>query len=228
LAQDQRLTENSPKFENGPFNLWCDDFRPANVLLDESLKIVGVVDWEFTYTAPVEFSHAPPWWLLIEKPEYWPKGLEDWCREYERRLSTFLRALMRREDKDIEEGKLKEYQRLSGPMRESWKSGDFWIAYAARNNFAFDSIYWEKIDQRFFGAVDCSIDDVWKHRLCLLNDEEKGEMEDLVAQKLKDMETRVLTWDPDDYTLATLKVQEDVVLTKEDPGVTEVALDSFQ
>jgi hypothetical protein len=143
LAQSHRLTEKSSRYEHGPFDLWCDDFRPGNVLLDQSLKIAGVVDWEFAYAAPVEFSHAPPWWLLIEKPEYWKEGLENWCREYERRLQAFLRAMIHREDEEIKKGRLKECQRLSSQMRKSWESGDFWIAYAARNNFAFDAIYWE-------------------------------------------------------------------------------------
>jgi hypothetical protein len=40
----------------GPFKIWCDDLRPANVLLNENMQIVGVVDWEFTYAAPAEFS----------------------------------------------------------------------------------------------------------------------------------------------------------------------------
>lgn len=128
---------------------------------------------------------------------------------------------MHRKDKEIEQGQLKEYQRLSRPMRDSWESGDFWIAYAARNKFAFDAIYWEKIDRRFFGAVDCSVDDVWKHRLGLFNGEEKDEMENLVALKLREMKTRILAWDPDDYTLARLKVQEEMVISKEDPGLTD-------
>jgi hypothetical protein len=46
------------------------------------MHIAGVVDWEFTYAAPVEFSYAPAWWLLIEKPEYWSKGIEDSGPEY--------------------------------------------------------------------------------------------------------------------------------------------------
>lgn len=215
LARSHRLTGKSSRYENGPFSLWCDDFRPGNVLLDQFLKIVGVVDWEFTYAAPVEFSYSPPWWLLIEKPEYWPEGLEDWCCEYERRLQTFLRAMIHCEDEDIEQGRLKECQRLSSLMRDSWESGDFWIAYAARNNFAFDAIYWKKIDQRFFGATDCLIDDVWKHRLDLLDDKEMDEMEKLVALKLRDMESRVLAWDPDDYTLAILESQKDMSVTEE-------------
>ncbi|EAW11007.1 phosphotransferase family protein [Aspergillus clavatus NRRL 1] len=200
LAREHRLTEKWTSFDKGPFKLWCDDFRPANILLNDDLKIAGVVDWEFTYAAPVEFSFAPPWWLLIEKPEYWPCGLDDWCREYERRLHTFLSVMRDQEDKAIEQGWLKNTQRLSGPMQDSWASGDFWIAYAARNNFAFDLIYWHRIDQRFFGPTSSPIDDVWKQRLDLLAPEETADIERFVAIKLEEMKTRVLAWDPDDYT----------------------------
>lgn len=56
LASDNRLS--NPSLENRPFIIWCDDLRPANVLLNESMQIAGVVDWEFTYAAPAEFSCA--------------------------------------------------------------------------------------------------------------------------------------------------------------------------
>lgn len=39
--------------------------------------------------------------------------------------------------------------------------------YAARNNFAFDVIHWEKIDGQFFGAHECDVGDVWRKRFCL-------------------------------------------------------------
>lgn len=65
--------------ENSPFPVWCDDLRPENVLANKAGVIVGVVDWEFSYTAPVEFAHAPPWWLLLKKPEEWKEGIDDWC-----------------------------------------------------------------------------------------------------------------------------------------------------
>jgi hypothetical protein len=68
ITRDHNFTKQWISFNEGPFKIWCDDFRPANVLMDEALKIVGVVDWEFTYAAPVGFYYAPPWWLLIENP----------------------------------------------------------------------------------------------------------------------------------------------------------------
>jgi hypothetical protein len=40
-----------------------------------------------------------------------------------------------------------------------------------------------------------------KERIGLLDEEEKDEMERLVVKKME-METRILQWDPDKYTLA--------------------------
>ncbi|KAJ5239574.1 hypothetical protein N7468_004193 [Penicillium chermesinum] len=195
LARDKKLF--LPSFENGPFKLWCDDFRPANVLLNEDMHIAGVVDWEFTYAAPVEFSYAPPWWLLIEKPEYWSEGIEDWARVFDRRLKTFLTAM--RHCEDI--GAQYSQYRLSDQMQRSWESGDFWVVYAILHSFAFDAIYWQKIDQRFFGPTETDDpSEAWKERLDLLDENQKVEMERLVTRKLKEMEDRVLAWDPDEYT----------------------------
>ena len=226
LARQHCLTEQSASFDRGPFKLWCDDFRPANILLNEERKIVGVVDWEFTYAAPVDFSFAPPWWLLIEKPEFWPRGLDDWCSEYERRLQTFLRVMRYEEDKTVEEGWLESRQRLSGPMQDSWESGDFWISYAARNDFAFDLIYWHKIDQQFFGPSSSPVEDVWKERLVFLEPEERADIERFVAIKIEQMKTRVLAWDPDDYTKEVAgKSSEDNATKRDENGGAESQAD---
>lgn len=44
--------------DNGPFGLFCDDMRPSNVIVDSSLCIKSVIDWEFCYAAPMEFTHC--------------------------------------------------------------------------------------------------------------------------------------------------------------------------
>ncbi|GAD97289.1 hypothetical protein PVAR5_5963 [Paecilomyces variotii No. 5] len=65
----------SQKHCKRPFRLFCDDLRPENVLVHPTQPVVtGVIDWEFTYAAPVEFSYAAPWWLLLERPEEWDLG----------------------------------------------------------------------------------------------------------------------------------------------------------
>ncbi|OJJ66070.1 hypothetical protein ASPBRDRAFT_138801 [Aspergillus brasiliensis CBS 101740] len=195
LARERKLLP--PRNEYGPFRLWCDDLRPANVLLDEHMRVAGVVDWEFTYAAPVEFSYAPPWWLLIEKPDQWSNGIADWTRVFDRRLKTFLAAMRECEDKD----ELHRETRLSDEMQRSWESGEFWVVYAILHSFAFDAIYWQKIDRRFYGpTMTDDASEAWKERVHLLDETQREEMERLVTKKLGEMEYRVLAWDPDEYT----------------------------
>ena len=57
LWPDQRY---SGRYSSGGFKLSSQDLRPANVLIDEELRVVGVIDWEFAYAAPAEFTFDPP------------------------------------------------------------------------------------------------------------------------------------------------------------------------
>ncbi|CAG8075808.1 unnamed protein product [Penicillium salamii] len=173
LARENRLCS----FE-GEFRLFCDDLRPANVLAWKD-RIAAAIDWEFTYAAPLEFVYAPPCWLLLERPEYWAGGIDEWERAYGERLGVFLEELERREDEG-EDG-LRE-DRLSGHMRRSWESGDFWISYAARRSWAFDIVYWARIDRRFFG--EGTLED----RVALLTQEERDGMDAFIRRKLHEME----------------------------------------
>ncbi|KAK2608995.1 hypothetical protein QQS21_002475 [Conoideocrella luteorostrata] len=151
LARQRKLTSDA--HANGSFKLWCDDLLPSNILLDADMQIVGVVDWKFTYAAPAEFSFAPQGWLLLEQPEYWPDGVENWTNTYGSRLKTFLKAMTNAEDSAVASGLLEEGQRLSPKMKASWESGDFWAIYGARKSFAFDAIFWRELDSRFFGEL---------------------------------------------------------------------------
>ncbi|KAJ5412559.1 uncharacterized protein N7487_006918 [Penicillium crustosum] len=105
------------------------------------------------------------------------------------------------EDEAIRAGQLMETQRLLGPIRDSWKSGNFWVMYAARNNFAFDSIYWH--GRLFFGRTQSfDPENTWKKRLHLLTSEEKEYIDKCVKLKFEEMDTRPLVWDPNEYTRA--------------------------
>lgn len=83
-------------------------------------------------------------------------------------------------------------------MQQSWESGDFWVAYAARKCLAFDAVFWKKLDGRFFGPGRNDEDDRWKERLHLLTKDEREDMEKVIEKKLEEMETRVLAWEPDE------------------------------
>ncbi|EEH45264.1 uncharacterized protein PADG_01414 [Paracoccidioides brasiliensis Pb18] len=98
--------------QHGRFYLYCDDLRPSNVLVTESdLRVTGVIDWEYTYVAPAEFTYSAPWWLLFESPEAW--DLDNFMDRYRPRLELFLKELRVHEDEQIRQGSLKESQRLS-------------------------------------------------------------------------------------------------------------------
>lgn len=189
LAREKKLF--SSMHNDGSFNVWCDDLRPSNILLDANLQIVGVIDWEFAYAAPAEFSSAPPWWFLIEQPEYWPNGLHEWSDIYQSRLQTFLSVLKECEASAAAAGRLPDGPLLSCRMRQSWESSEFWIVYAARKNFAFDAVFWHKLDPKFFG-LGGRPEDVWRQRLGLLDERDKEDMASFVDKKLKQSATREL------------------------------------
>ena len=174
---------------SGSFRLWSDDFRPVNILVDEDDDILGAIDWEFAYVAPTQFALDPPWWLLLDVPEMWEGGIEVWTREYERRLQTWLSAIEEAEQ-DMAPGSLL----LSAYMRESWETGRFWLNYAARKSWAFDTVYWQYLDERFFGERDKGIpaQELWKTRMHLLTEAERAAIEPLVEIKMEESKERVL------------------------------------
>ncbi|EFY86225.1 hypothetical protein J3459_003919 [Metarhizium acridum] len=50
-----------PEFDNGPFVLSHPDLRPSNIIVDEEMKIVGFIDWQFTSTVPRQLCTPPAW-----------------------------------------------------------------------------------------------------------------------------------------------------------------------
>lgn len=163
----------------GPFRLYCDDLRPSNVLIDlDASRASGVIDWEFTYATPAEFTWVAPWWLLLQSPEDWEGDLNLFLTRYSPRFHTFLEVLSEHESKLIEQQLLSESQRLSPRMEDSMETGLFWVCLAARYNSMFDEIYWTFIDHRYYGAFT-SLDD----RIQLLDQEQQQEMNELVRFK---------------------------------------------
>ncbi|KAL3494357.1 hypothetical protein BJX62DRAFT_223337 [Aspergillus germanicus] len=77
----------------GPFPLYCDDFRPSNVRADrETNSVTAAIDWEFAYAASVEFTYAAPWWLMGENPGLWSTNLEAEMRPMREREEQLITA----------------------------------------------------------------------------------------------------------------------------------------
>ncbi|KAI1502721.1 phosphotransferase family protein [Biscogniauxia marginata] len=207
LAAEKRLMPNPSNLDDG-FRLFSEDFRPANVLLDKDLRVVGVIDWEFAYAAPAQFSFDPFWWLLLEDPESWAGGYRTWMEAYEPRLQTFLRVLEAEEEKVAAANLAEKVSRLSltgsgkaepllsQRMRESWEKRTWMINYAARKSWAFDFIWWRFLDENYFGPNE---NQDYKVRLELLSGPQRKVMEDFVAHKMKESKNEeTIKWGDED------------------------------
>ncbi|KAK4097032.1 hypothetical protein N658DRAFT_500906 [Parathielavia hyrcaniae] len=196
------------------FYLYVDDFRPYNILIDADLNVVGVIDWEWAYFAPASFSQAAPWWLLLGQPVSCPGTILDFRDRFAGALDVFLRALRAVEDaarsNEEEEGQegwsLDQHIgalnldpgtiRLSDCMRRSWENGDFWAIYAARRCYGFEPVFWEFLDERFFGENAAG---GWEGRAHLLSEKGKRRMEVFVERKVEgSKEKKIVDWDPDE------------------------------
>jgi hypothetical protein len=172
------------QFHKGPFRLYCDDFRPSNVLVDiENVRIAAVIDWEFTYVAPAEFSYVAPWWLLLQSPEDWESDLTEFLTRYTPRFQLFLDSLRTVESDMMSDGSLHESQRLSPHMEKSLDNKLFWVCLAARYSSMFDEIYWTFIDEAYYGKLT-SLED----RLQYLDQEERTQLDAIYQIKMKQAE----------------------------------------
>jgi len=165
---------------HGPFTLSCDDFRPANFILDANGKIWWI-DLEWTYAAPYQMLYSPPRWLLLGSPCRWPE-IPGFTDLFEPKFELFHRILVEEEARRAEVknhklesplGELDGKQSLSALMRKAMTDGKFWYHELIRESFDFDDDFlWEKISQTspLGGLADVEID--------------KGEMEAFVARKV--------------------------------------------
>ncbi|CRK33088.1 hypothetical protein BN1723_016894 [Verticillium longisporum] len=202
---------------DGTFRLWSEDLRPSNVLIDEDLHVIAVVDWEFAYVAPSQFTFDPPWWLLLAEPDWWEGGYQMWMQAYEPRLKTFLRVLEDEErqltgagiTEDMESMSLVEAgtgspKTLAQRMRESWETNSWMVNFASRRSWSFDALFWRYLDPTYFGPNE---DGDHKARLDLLPIEEARAIEPFVRTKMEEAKQRVLVeWEQEKAVARLAKV----------------------
>jgi hypothetical protein len=134
--------------DSGPFVLYCDDLRSANMIVDpDTMRVRAVIDWEFTNAMPAQFTHDPPWWLLLSDPGTWVDSnqVQDFRDLYEPQLKRFLAQLRIAEDEDaaeLHQAGQGDKPRLSERMLASWESGHFWFDFASRKSYDVDTVYW--------------------------------------------------------------------------------------
>ncbi|KAL5357110.1 hypothetical protein BJX96DRAFT_162862 [Aspergillus floccosus] len=132
----------------GPFKLFAEGLRPEHVLVDDSLQVTGVTNWEFCYSGPVQFAGSMPDWLLPLAPHIYIKqrGLHAFLESYVTQGNSFLEVLQKKED-----GRGYNSDRLSVRMRQSIQDNSAWFNLACRSVTGLDIIYWNLIDEWCWG-----------------------------------------------------------------------------
>ena len=162
---------------SGPFLPFCDDLRPANMLVDpHNFQITAVIDMEYTNAMPAQFKYDPPWWLLLTGSEMWLErsAMDEFVALYKPRMEQYLGALEQVE-------RTQPLSNRTGPalftrMRESWESGRFWFDYAIRKSFELDIVYWSTLHDHNIGTD-----------VKLLDDHTYEEMQSFVQKKMEQL-----------------------------------------
>ncbi|KAK7914035.1 hypothetical protein PG985_011738 [Apiospora marii] len=130
--------------DHGPFRLFCDNLRPANMLVDpDTMRITAVLDLEFTNALPAQYAYDVPWWLILRNPAVFvgEEGKQQLLDLFEPRKEQYIRAMERAEAKFPQLVPAEE-PRLSARVRDSWDSGRFWFNLSMRSSFDADEVYW--------------------------------------------------------------------------------------
>ncbi|KAL4790754.1 kinase-like domain-containing protein [Aspergillus venezuelensis] len=150
LEQQRKSLYDSQDCEDDiPFKLFCDDLHLGNILVDESLHIVGVLDWEFTYAAPSQFASTIPWWLLLRRPDSLVDDLgpDTFSESFVSKAVVFLEAL--KEQKKSR--RLDTQPQLSDSMRQSINNQSAWLTFACHMTSSVDLLYWDLLDEYCWG-----------------------------------------------------------------------------
>lgn len=116
-----------PGRDKGPFKFMCDDFQPTSMIVnnEKDLKIVAVIDWEWSYTAPAQIVGSTPSWLLIETSNAWP-SIDGRFARFQRHLELYSRILEEEEQKVLGVDVLED-EKPSVLLRECQKQGRQWF-----------------------------------------------------------------------------------------------------
>lgn len=103
------------------FRLWCDDFRPHNVLCNEYGDVVGVIDWELVYLAPESHVYDPPHWLIQDRQFVALKPDEDRLDDGQEDGSTSEQQNLASRSGDV--GSQEEHERVADTNSAAQSSG---------------------------------------------------------------------------------------------------------
>lgn len=133
--------------DQGPFVLAHGDLEPFNLIVDDSMAVISVLDWEWSRVVPVQFFN-PPWWLCgLSTTRLASKAVYDgYLATF---LHDFLQVVRAREQQRFGN------ERLADEWHKSRDGGGFLISNALEN--------WTDIDWVASGYVARSLSPVQGH-----------------------------------------------------------------
>jgi hypothetical protein len=119
----------------GPFKLTCDDFQPTNMIVnnEQDLKVIAVIDWEWSYTAPAQLVNSTPTWLVIESPNAWA-SVDGRLARFNKHLELYTRILEEQESIILGDSVPKD-RKPSRVLRECQKDGRQWFHFIILRGF---------------------------------------------------------------------------------------------
>lgn len=85
-----------------------------------------------------------------------------------------------------------------GIHEESWETGRFWLSCAARKSWAFDTVFWKYLDEKFFAPREDGVvkDGIWKTRVHILSEGARNGMEPFVERRMEEIkESKLGEWE---------------------------------
>ncbi|KAI1124703.1 phosphotransferase enzyme family protein [Nemania abortiva] len=130
-----------PRFERGPFVLVHGDLEPFNLLVDDELKIVCVLDWEWSRIVPLQFFKPPLWFANPDTSNLAYRFMYD---SYLSKFDTFL-SIVRTQEKERYGN-----ENLSNEWAEAKADSGFLVADALENWTAIDWFAFRYIDRKWY------------------------------------------------------------------------------
>lgn len=167
---------SSPEYYDGPFKLICDDFTPANMIVNNAtdLKIVAVLDWEWSYAGPQQIFWSPPFWLILSPPTEWSK-CDERLERYESNLTIYQSILEEEEKAFGYDSSIRDAP--SAIVRRAKETGRSW--------------FHQIIQRAFNGPTNVpfyKFKEIWEEFALLAEMIPSREVDKFVETKLKDLE----------------------------------------
>ncbi|CAK7198482.1 hypothetical protein SEUCBS139899_001143 [Sporothrix eucalyptigena] len=192
--------------DSGAFKFFCDDLGLRNVLYrsKDDLTPVAVIDWEWSYAAPVQLAGSAPWWLLQGRPSNWDMqkdpSVEEIADRFVQHLEVY-KPILQEEEKAISpDGRTP----LTDLVTRSQETGSMWMHMLLTAGFVGGATAAFVMVRRFVGeerwlelektVVNEDEMQVWVKRK-LAQEKENDELEKKVKADVEAVNKKEMTFD---------------------------------